>query len=251
MRLKDKVAIITGAGNGIGRATAIRFANEGASVVVADIDDEGGEETVRTIRDAGGAALFTRTDVSDDDQIQAMVEATHDAFGPVDILVNNAAYYPRSAWTEITEAEWDRMMAVNLKSCFLCSRAVYPDMQARGAGKIINVSSVTFLLGQPLNNLHYISSKGGIVGFTRALAREVGDACINVNCITPGAIQTEAEKRLFPDQERLAEEMAELQCITRRGVPNDVAGVMVFLASSDSDFMSGQTVNVDGGWAMY
>lgn len=251
MRLEDKVAIITGAGNGIGRAAAIRFAAEGASVVVADIDDEGGDETVRAINDAGGAALFKHTDVSDDSQIRALVEATHETFGPADILVNNAAYYPRTTWTDISEDEWDRMMAVNLKSCFLCSRAVYPDMEARGAGKIINVSSVTFLLGQPLDNLHYISSKGGIVGFTRALAREVGDAGINVNCITPGAIQTEAEKRLFPDQEQLAEDMAELQCITRRGVPEDVAAVMVFLASSDSDFMSGQTVNVDGGWTMY
>ena len=153
-------------------------------------------------------------------------------------------------WREITEEEWDRVMAVNLKSCFLCFRAVYPAMEAAQWGRVINISSVTFWLGRPLL-LHYVASKAGMIGLTRTLAREVGADGITVNAVTPGAIQTESELELFPDQAGLAAWLAGEQVVKRRGLPTDVAGAVAFLASDAASFISGQTINVDGGWAMH
>jgi 3-oxoacyl-[acyl-carrier protein] reductase len=252
MKLRDHVALVTGGSRGIGRALCLGLAAEGARVVVNYATRrEGAEATVRAIEQAGGQALAMRADVASATDVEAMVRAATERFGTVDVLVNNAAVTDaHKPWQQISEAEWDRVLAVNLKGCFLCLRAVYPFMQKAGWGRIINVSSVTFWLGRP-NLLHYVSSKAGMIGFTRTLAREVGADGITVNALTPGAIQTEAELELFPDQAGLAGWLNEVQAIRRRGTAQDVVGAVVFLASDDSSFITGQTINVDGGWAMH
>ncbi len=254
MRLQNQVALITGAGRGIGAAVARRFAAEGARVVINDW----GRTTeafalAAQIKAEGGSAIAIRADVANAADVQAMLRAAKDRFGPVDILVNNAAVYPRQAWDAIGEADWDRVLGVNLKGTFLCTQAALPDMIANGRGKVINVSSVTFWTGQA-GFLHYVASKGGVIGLTRALAREVGRHGICVNAITPGAVQTEAELEEVPPgpaQAELAAMLAEQQSIPRREVPTDLVGTFVYLASPDSDFVTGQTINVDGGWAMH
>ena len=165
------------------------------------------------------------------------------------MLVNNAAIYPRRAWTEITEEEWDRVLAVNLKGYFHCSRACYPSMKASGGGRIVNVSSITFLIGFSML-LDYVSSKGAIVGFTRALAREVGPDGITVNAIAPGAFPTDAE-RIHPNPDEYNQWVLDQQSIKRRGTPADIGNLVVFLSSDASSFVTGQTVVIDGGWTMH
>ncbi|HWF48895.1 MAG TPA: SDR family oxidoreductase, partial [Bryobacteraceae bacterium] len=180
--------------------------------------------------------------------IDAAIEAAHRQFGPIDVLVNNAGIYPRQSFLEMSEQQWDDMQSINLKSMFHMTQAALPDMIERRSGKIINISSVTFHLGMA-NLTHYIASKGGVIGLTRALAREAGPNNVHVNCITPGAIQVEAEK-LFVTEEQIAAWL-ELQSLKRRILPVDIARVCLFLASELSDGMTGQTLNVDGGWVMH
>ncbi len=250
-RLDGRVAIVTGGSRGIGAAVCRAYAREGARVVVnyfrrADL----AEALVRDIRNTDGEAIAVRGDVSRQSDVQRLVEATHDAFGPVDILVCNAAHYPRRPWHEIQVDEWDRVLAVNLRGALLCAQAVYPGMRHRGSGVILTVSSVTAELGWgPF--LHYVTSKAGLIGFTRSLAREVGGEGVRVNCVMPGDIRTEQEIADFPDQIDLAEAMAQRQCLPRRGLPEDVAGAFVYLASDEASFVTGQVVTVDGGWIHY
>jgi 3-oxoacyl-[acyl-carrier protein] reductase len=247
-----KTALITGASRGIGRAIAEALAEAGAAVAVNYASRaEEAEQVAAGIVARGGRALAVGADVSNAAQVDSMVDTVVSELGPVGIVVNNAALTDtHKPWQEISEEEWDRVMAVNLKSCFLTLRATYPAMREAGWGRIINISSVTWLLGRP-NLLHYVSSKAGMVGFTRTLAREVGPDGITVNAITPGAIQTEAELEMFPEQEELATRLNDLQSVQRRGLPNDIAAAAVFLASDAASFISGQTINVDGGWAMH
>ena len=166
----------------------------------------------------------------------------------MDILVNNAAIYPSRLWTEIREEEWDEVLAVNLKGYFLCARAAFPHMKARGHGRVINVASITFFIGFA-NLLDYVSSKGGVVGFIRTLAREVGPEGISVNAISPGAFPTDAEK-IHPDPEGYNRWVLEQQSIKRRGTPEDLGNLVSFLASDAASFITRQTVEIDGGWAM-
>lgn len=191
MRLINKVAIVTGASQSIGKGIALRFAKEGAKVVVNYYSNEQLALTVvDEIKKNGGDAFAFRANVAEETEVAAMVEATVARYGTVDILVNNAAIDPRQKWNEISVAEWDHVMANNVRSQFVCCKAVYPYMKRQQYGKIINVSSVTFWFGKT-NYVHYVASKGAIIGFTRALAREVGGDNITVNCITPGAVKTE------------------------------------------------------------
>jgi 3-oxoacyl-[acyl-carrier protein] reductase len=247
--LSGKVAIVTGGGTGLGRGTSMGFARAGAAVAVTGIDDQSVDETVAEIMAAGHRAIGLHVDVRDREQVERMAERVAAELGGIDILVNNAAIYPRRAWTEITEDEWDEVFRVNIKGYFLCARAVYPYMVKRGGGRIVNISSITTFIGLA-NLLDYVSTKGAIVGFTRSLAREVGTDNITVNSIAPGAYPTAAEE-IHPDRETLVRGILEQQAIKRRGRPEDIANAALFFASPDSGFVTGQTLLVDGGWYMH
>ena len=248
-RLDGRVAFVTGAGGGLGEGICTSLASAGAAVACADVDVDRAETIALRVADGGGRALPLQVDVTDSAALEAAVQRTITELGGVDILVNNAAIYPRRAWTEITEEEWERVLAVNLKGYFLCARACHASMKERGHGRIVNVSSVTFLIGFDML-LDYVSSKGGVVGFTRALAHEVGPDGITVNAIAPGAFPTDAEK-IHPDPEGYNRWVLEQQCLQRRGAPDDIGNLVVFLASDASSFITGQTVAIDGGWAMH
>jgi NAD(P)-dependent dehydrogenase (short-subunit alcohol dehydrogenase family) len=249
MRLKGRVAIVTGAARGIGQAYCLALAREGANIVAADILSC--VETVATVQQAGGEALGVTTDVADAQSTQAMAAQTLQRFGRIDILVNNAAVYGGLKLTPfegIPEAEWDRVMAVNVKGLWLCCKAVIPPMKQQGKGKIVNISSDTIWMGVPLF-LHYVTSKGAVFAFTRALARELAGTGIAVNTITPGYTMTEAAQGLADPETvaRLRAWVVDQQIIKRNEEPADLAGTVVFLASDDSDFITGQTINVNGG----
>jgi 3-oxoacyl-[acyl-carrier protein] reductase len=252
MRLGGRVALVTGGSRGIGRALAIGLAREGARVAVNyHAAADAAARVVAEIEAAGGTAIALRADVSDAADVDAMVAAAAERFGGLDILVNNAALTDvHRPWQAITEADWDRVQDVNLKGCFLCFRAAYPYLRASGHGRVVNISSVTFWAGSD-RLAHYVASKGGVIGFTRAISREVGAEGITVNAVTPGAIQTESEIEMFPDQAAIAVDMARLQSIPRRGQPEDIVGAVVFLASDEASFVTGQTINVDGGCALH
>ncbi|MBL8230098.1 MAG: SDR family oxidoreductase [Bryobacterales bacterium] len=241
--LKDKVAVVTGGGAGIGEAIALFFHEQGAKVAVFDRD---GVAASHTASRCHGIAL--RADMRDRPSLSAAVDQTLAHFGRIDILVNNAGIYPRQAFLDMTEDQWDEMQDVNLKGTFRMCQLVTPHMIRQGSGKIINISSVTFFLGVKLLS-HYVAAKGGVIGFTRVLAKELGEQNIHVNCITPGAIQTESEKFFVSEEQSRA--FLESQSLKRRLQPLDIARVCAFLASPWSDGMTGQTLNVDGGWILY
>lgn len=246
MRLEGKVAVITGGAAGIGFAYARRFLAEGARVVVADIADPGA--AVDKL-DRAGRALGVRTDVSDATSVHAMVEAARARFGRIDILVNNAAVFATltpQRFDEIPEAEWDRVMAVNVKGVWNCARAVVPAMRAQGGGRIVNVASAIVAKGTALL-MHYVTSKGAVVAMTRALARELGPDRITVNAVAPGLILSDSVQA-NPDITAFQEAaVTQARSLKRDAFPDDVEGTVVFLASDDSAFMSGQTLIVDGG----
>jgi len=254
MRLKDRVAIVTGGARGLGRAFALRLAQEGARVMVMNIvfsdkDLEDMKETVKRIRGMGGEAEFFEGDVTSESDTRAMVEATASAFGEIHILINNAAIYDglvRKPFNEISLDEWDRVMGVNVKGAFLSTRAVFPVMKQQEYGKIVNLCSETAFTGSH-GFVHYVSSKGGVLALTRALAVELGPYNICINAIAPGFTDTEASRSLA-DVERYDTSKTPLK---RVGTPEDITGAALFLASPESDFITGQTVVVDGGRYMH
>jgi 3-oxoacyl-[acyl-carrier protein] reductase len=249
MRLRNRVAIVTGAARGIGQAYCIALAREGANIVAADILSCAA--TVANVQEAGGEAWGMMVDVADAQSTQAMATQTIQRFGRIDILVNNAAVYGGLRLTpfeQLPEAEWDHVMAVNVKGLWLCCKAVIPGMKQQGYGKIINISSDTIWMGIPLF-LHYVTSKGAVFAFTRALARELSGTGIAVNTITPGYTMTEAAQGIADPETvgRIRGWVLEQQIIKRHEEPSDLTGTLVFLASEDSDFITGQTINVNGG----
>ena len=252
-RLEGRVAIITGGGHGIGRAYALRLAHEGASVVVAEIDERAALAVAQELQSAGHQAIGLRTDVSDKDSVERMAQAAVARFGRIDVLVNNAAIFAtvpmsRAPFDEITVDEWDRMMGVNLQGTWLASCAVIPVMRSQGYGKIINISSGTALKGSP-SRIHYVSSKAAILGFTKTLANEVGRDNICVNCVAPGSTLSEEN----PDDGivKMRTAATGTRALKRVQTPEDLTGAIVFFASADSDFITGQTLVVDGGSCLH
>jgi 3-oxoacyl-[acyl-carrier protein] reductase len=253
MRLEDKVTIITGAAHGIGKAYARRFAEEGAHVVIADIDARGGEATAKAILDSGGSAWARATDVRSFPDVQGLMRETVEKFGRVDTLLNNAAIYvTEKLWKgpveDLEPHEWDRVMEVNLKGVFLCSKAAIPIMKRQRAGKIINIASGTFFSGSG-NMPHYTTAKGGVVALTRVMARQLGEFGINVNCMTPGS--TMSEESVSDEVLKRREGSVDKRAFRRIETPADIVGTAVFLASADSDFVTGQLLVVEGGGIMH
>lgn len=252
-RLDGRVAIVTGAGHGIGKAYAHRLATEGAKVVIAELDGPAGEAVARDFREQGLQATAIRTDVANEESVQAMARHAIAEFGRIDILVNNAAIFAtvpmsRAPFDQIDPAEWDRMMAVNLRGPWLACRAVVPQMRKQGYGKIINISSGTALKGSS-SRIHYVTSKAGILGFTKTLAQEVGKDNICVNCVAPGSTLSEEN----PDEGiiKMRTAATATRALQRMQTPEDLVGAIAFFASADSDFITGQTLVVDGGSAMH
>ena len=252
MRLKDKVAVITGAARAIGAAFAVGFAKEGAKVVIGDIRD--GAKTVAAVGKEGSQALYVKMDGRKQDQCDAMVKAAVDRFGAVDILVNNAGILVTlKPFTEVTSEEFMDVLEVNILGAFHCTKAVFPYMKDRG-GKIINIASATIfegIAGMP----QYIASKGAVMAFTRGMARELGDYKINVNAIAPGFTHSEGgdefdRNKKFPSVP-LDEIQIPLRCIKRPAYPQDLVGAAVFLASDDSRMITGQLIVHDGGMSMH
>ena len=246
--LHDRVALVTGAATGIGEATARLFAEHGAQVFLLDFDAARNEAVAASIRSQSGRAEAFAVDVTDGPAVAAVARAAIERHGRIDVLVNNAGIYPRSLFVDMTEAQWDHIHNVNLKSMFHSIKAVAPHMIERRSGKIVNISSVTFHVGA-VKLSHYVASKGGVIGLTRSLAREFGEHNVHVNCITPGAIKTESEPRFVSDDD--VRVFLESQSLKRRLGPLDVARAALFLATEWSDGLTGQCLNVDAGWYMH
>ena len=251
--IADAVVVITGAAHGIGATYARRLVDDGAAVVVVDLDAEGAEKLAGELREAGGRALAFRADVSSEDDVAAMAEATVAEFGTITGLVNNAAVFSvvpmsRAPFDEITLDEWDLMMRVNVRGPWQVSKAVIPAMRQAGYGKIVNISSGTALKGSA-SRIHYVTSKAAILGFTKVLAREVGGDGIRVNCVAPGSTLSEEA----PDESTIAYRNTQVsgRAIQRVMLPQDVVGAVRFMLGPESDFVTGQTLVVDGGSHMH
>jgi NAD(P)-dependent dehydrogenase (short-subunit alcohol dehydrogenase family) len=257
-RLEGRVAIVTGGGGNlsIGRSICLRYAEEGAKVGILDVDLPGAEAAVAEIEAGGGVALARKCDVTDSAAVKAAVDSMAGAWGDrIDILVNCAAWYKGMGgfkpFDEWTQEQWDKMMAVNVRGCWNCAKAAVPYMKARGYGKIINVTSDSFLVGVP-GFIHYISSKGAVIGFTRGLAKEVGEFGIRVNALAPGYTMTEESIVQTEGRPGWADVMRDQQALRQRNeMPEDLTGPALFLASEDSDFVTAATLVVNGGVVCY
>ena len=248
MKFKDKVVVITGAGQGLGRAFADAMAGEGAKVIIAEINEGKGQTAAEAIIAKGLEAVFIRTDVCDEKSVNAMVQATTERFGHIDVLVNNAGIFQTikmKSFLEISLEEWNQVIASHITGMFLCCKAVVPVMKTQNRGKIINFSSGVVFVGVP-NRLHYVTAKAGVIGLTRALAREVGDWNICVNAIAPGSFRTEMQRETVGSAGEQA--MIQQRCLKRAAVAQDMIGTLMFLSSEASDFITGQLISVDGGF---
>lgn len=241
MKLKDRVAIVTGAAQGIGRAIAEKLGQEGAAVAVADLNEEGAKSVAEGL---GGGGLGLRADVSDPDDVQAMVDATVSEFGRVDVLVNNAAIVPFIPWDEVDLEHWRKIMSVNLDGAFIAVKAVERPMREAGYGRIVNIASNTILAGTP-NMAAYVAAKGGILGMTRALATELGPHGITVNAVAPGLTESEGVKA-SPHNEAFGF-VEQLQALPGRGQPRQIAPAVAFLASEEAEWVTGTLLVADGG----
>ena len=250
MQLEGKVAIITGAATGIGRATALLFAGEGASVVIADVNEDDAQRTVANIEDEGGSARFVQADVSEAEDVQALMERAAEEMGGIDVIVNNAGAQRSGAVTEFEESEWDLLMRVNPRSCFLGAKYGVPHLRERGGGSIVNVSSLAGLKGGP-GMTAYSASKGAIIAFTRALAEELAPDKIRANSVCPGWIDTPFNEPAIEfmggraQQEEMVQQTVPLK---RQGTPEEIAPGILYLASDASSYVTGQELVIDGGF---
>lgn len=244
--LKGKVAVITGAASGIGRAIAQVFSQEGAKVVVSDYNEKGGKETVKKIKARKGKAIFIQADVSNYDQVKNLVETTIKKFGRLDILVNNAGVYLPHDALGASEKEWQKTLNVDLKGVWLCSKLALPQMLKQKKGKIINMASIAGFVGFQ-NSAAYCAAKGGVINLTREMALDYGPKKINVNAIAPGVIKTAMTKDILADK-KIAKQLLAGIPIGRFGEPEDIAYLALYLASDVSDFVTGQIFTADGGW---
>ena len=245
--VRGRAVVVTGAGQGIGRVYAREFARAGADVLVSDIKGENAASVAREITEAGGRASAAATDVGDPDSAREMAEAARRAFGRIDVLVNNAAIFTalgRRGFEDIPIEEWNDVMRVNVTGSMLCARAVLPSMREARWGRIINISSSTVPLGLP-GFMHYVTSKAAVIGMTRTMARELGGDGITVNAILPGLIETEVENAGRTDAVR--QKVLDIQCLKFLGEPTNLVGMLLFLASPASGYLTGQSIAVDGG----
>ncbi|MCK4437032.1 3-oxoacyl-[acyl-carrier-protein] reductase [bacterium] len=243
MLLEDKVAMVTGAAQGIGRAIALTLAREGANIVIVDINLEGAEATARELKSLGRKTLVFEADVSKSDQVNGMVEKTLDSFKRIDILINNAGITRDALIVRMDEGDWDRVMEINLKGAFNCAKAVVRGMLKQRSGKIVNIASVIGLVGN-VGQANYAASKAGIIGLTKSLAKELAPRGINVNAIAPGFIKTEMTERL---SQEVKTEMLKRIPLAKLGEVEDVAEAVLFLVSEQARYITGQVMNVDGG----
>lgn len=243
MRLLDRVAIITGGGNGIGRETVLTFVREGAKVVIADFDEKSGQILLNEVRELSGSAIFQKVDVSNQESVQQMVEATINEFGRIDILINNAGITSDAMLTKLTAEAWQKVIDVNLTGVFYCTQAVIPFMVQQGKGKIINTSSISGVYGN-VGQTNYAATKAGVVGMTKTWAKELGRKGINVNAVAPGFIETGMVAKV---PEKVIEKLIQQVPLQRLGQPRDIANAYLFLASSEADFVNGSILHVDGG----
>lgn len=245
LSLESKVAVVTGAGHGIGRAIALRLASAGAKVAVADLSMDTAGQTVNEIETQGGAALAFKADVTVQEDVTALMDKTIGEFGSLDILVNNVGIYPVAPIMEITESEWDRVVAINLKSTFLCSQAAAGRMMAQESGVIINIASIDAKV-RTTGNAHYAAAKAGVISFTRTMANEMADHGIRVNAVAPGWILTNPDLAKTERWLKIAEEIP----VHRFGYPEDVAKAVLFLASDAASYITGEVLDVNGGLQM-
>lgn len=243
MRVKDRVAVVTGAGRGIGEACALRLAEEGAKVAVSDIDGESAKKVAEAIRAQGGSAIAKKLDVRERGEVKALMEETASAFGRLDILVNNAGYSRPALLPKLTEDMWDLVINVSLKGQFNCAQFATPYMMQQNYGKIINISSLAYMGN--VGNANYSSAKAGIIGLTKALAKELGKYNIHVNCIAPGPIDTPGLRERLP--EKYIDLAVKNSPLKRIGKPIDVANAVLFLASDESTYITGNVLHVSGG----
>lgn len=243
MRLKNKVAVITGAANGLGRATALTFAREGAQIVVADINETAGKKVVAEITQQGGVASFTLVNVADAESVNQMVHHTLAQYGRLDILINNAGILSDARLVKMELEQWQRVIDVNLKGVFLCGQAVAKVMETQGSGVILNAASVVGLYGN-FGQSNYVAAKAGVIGMTKTWARELGRKGIRVNAVAPGFIETEMIKTI---PEKVVAMIKEKTPLARMGTPEDIANAYLFLASDEASFITGTVLSVDGG----
>ena len=246
----DRVVIITGAGQGIGRDYAHAFAEAGAIPIIAELNGQNAHKVAGEIEANGGKTLAVETDVTSEKSVEAMVAETLDAYGRIDVLINNAALFsvlPRRPFEEIPVDEWNRVMQVNITGSYLCARAVSPTMRAAKQGRIINIASGTVPQGLPYL-MHYVTSKSAIIGMTRVMAREMGDDNINVNAVLPGYTETEVDHASMNEEGRQAVQAARI--LKRKETPEDLIGTLMFLSSPASSFITGQSIACCGGEVM-
>ena len=255
MKLRNRPALVTGAGRGIGRAIAFALSNEGASVVISDADDATAQRTAGEIRNKGGKALATKTDVVSNSDLSQMMNSTIKEFGHIDLLVNCAGVHSTARFEDITEQQWDRIMDVNVKGVFLCSQHVVRQMIAQGqGGKIVNIASISGKAAWP-RIAHYTASKHAVIGLTRSMAIDLAQYRINVNAVCPGEVDTDMHDQILKEAaelsgksiEEVRKEFISKIPLGRMEQPEDVAKLVVFLCTDDADYMTGQAINIDGG----